>query len=521
MTRRHIAIALAIACATVAFRAPLWDVPLERDEGGYAYVAWRLAHGEMPYLDWFEQKPPGVFLAYALGLALPGPPEAGIRAVAAFAVAAAAFGVYAIALALFGALAAPVAALLFALACSDPLIQGSIANAELFMLPGFVGGTALALRLPALRPLPAVRCIAIGVLLGLSLAFKPVVALNIPFLWIAFALGDEGPDRAARTARFMAWMGVGGVLAWLPIVAWLAAKGALAAAFEVGVLHNLQYAAQVPWSVRPMLLWHNTRGMLGSQGPLWLLALGGTAWLVWRRRSGAAAFVAGWALANAAGVAASGLFFTHYFQQLLPPVAVAASAAAAAGLAQAEWRSPRGLALGLLAALPLVYSSFVFWRYTPAELFQRLYPGAAFEAIDAFTHEVARRTGPDDRIFVFGAEPQILFEAQRVSASRFIYLYPLFGEYAGLEAKQRALIAEVEAARPAMVAWLPNRMTSDGRGLLDAWFGRFAAEHYRLHGVLVRSETSRGDFVRADDPSLAQRTAGERPWGMLFERKDR
>ena len=31
-------------------RAPLWDLPLERDEGEYAYIAWRMAAGETPYL---------------------------------------------------------------------------------------------------------------------------------------------------------------------------------------------------------------------------------------------------------------------------------------------------------------------------------------------------------------------------------------------------------------------------------------------------------------------------------------
>src|SRR2546430_16590114 len=33
---------------------------------------------------------------------------------------------------------------------------------------------------------------------------------------------------------------------------------------------------------------------------------------------------------------------------------------------------------------------------------------------------------PDDRIFIFGSEPQILFYAGRRSASRYVFLYPLF-----------------------------------------------------------------------------------------------
>jgi hypothetical protein len=67
--------AAILAVAAVAFvfvRAPFVSVPLERDEGEYAYIAQRLLTGEMPYRDAFDQKPPGVFLAYAGAFAILG-----------------------------------------------------------------------------------------------------------------------------------------------------------------------------------------------------------------------------------------------------------------------------------------------------------------------------------------------------------------------------------------------------------------------------------------------------------------
>ena len=47
-------------------RWPVADVPLERDEGEYAYIAQRWLRGKVPYRDAFDQKPPGVFVAYAV-----------------------------------------------------------------------------------------------------------------------------------------------------------------------------------------------------------------------------------------------------------------------------------------------------------------------------------------------------------------------------------------------------------------------------------------------------------------------
>ena len=63
----------------------------------------------------------------------------------ALAVALAAAALFGVVLPLLGRPAALLSAGLFGLACSDPTIQGSIANAELFMLPGLVAATAKGL----------------------------------------------------------------------------------------------------------------------------------------------------------------------------------------------------------------------------------------------------------------------------------------------------------------------------------------------------------------------------------------
>jgi hypothetical protein len=56
---------------TLLLRLPLLDIPFERDEGGYAYIGWRLGHHELPYRDWVDQKPPAIFWVYRFALSLP------------------------------------------------------------------------------------------------------------------------------------------------------------------------------------------------------------------------------------------------------------------------------------------------------------------------------------------------------------------------------------------------------------------------------------------------------------------
>ena len=78
MRRRTQTILLAASLVLIVatLRTPLLAIPFERDEGEYAYIAWRLAYNELPYRDWVDQKPPAVFYVYRLALSLPIEPFA-------------------------------------------------------------------------------------------------------------------------------------------------------------------------------------------------------------------------------------------------------------------------------------------------------------------------------------------------------------------------------------------------------------------------------------------------------------
>ena len=76
---RTILLTASLILIVAAIRAPLLPIPLERDEGEYAYIAWRLAYDELPYRDWVDQKPPAVFYVYRLSLSLPLEPVRAIH----------------------------------------------------------------------------------------------------------------------------------------------------------------------------------------------------------------------------------------------------------------------------------------------------------------------------------------------------------------------------------------------------------------------------------------------------------
>src|SRR5262249_15855678 len=78
---------------SLLIRLPLLPIPFERDEGDYAYIAWRMGYNEVPYHDWVDQKPPGVFVVYRLAMMLPMDSVSAIHLTGALFAAAGAVGV--------------------------------------------------------------------------------------------------------------------------------------------------------------------------------------------------------------------------------------------------------------------------------------------------------------------------------------------------------------------------------------------------------------------------------------------
>ena len=120
-------VTLAIVALTAALRLPLLDVPLDRDEGEYAYTATRMLQGVPPYADAYTLKTPGVHAAYAAIIAAFGPHPAGIH-LGLLIVNAATIAVLAgLGIALIGPVTGVAAAAVYALLSSGETLLGTAA----------------------------------------------------------------------------------------------------------------------------------------------------------------------------------------------------------------------------------------------------------------------------------------------------------------------------------------------------------------------------------------------------------
>ena len=109
-----------------------------------------------------------------------------------------------------------------------------------------------------------------------------------------------------------------------------------------------------------------------------------------------------------------------------------------------------GVALAIVAFC--IHGSW--WYYgpgSPTAKSRRIYGANPFAESPAVGDFLASHSGPRDRIFVYGSEPQILFYAQRESASRYICVYALNLPFDEARDRQLEVLEELAKGPPRLI----------------------------------------------------------------------
>jgi len=489
------ALLLLITAALVAYvRLRLADVPLERDEGEYAYAGQLILKGTPPYVVAYNMKFPGTYYAYAALMAVFGQTAWGIRA-GLLCVHLATMGLlFLVGRRLMGTFAGAVGASTFALLALDRWSMGVFAHATHFVNFAVVAGM-LAL-LHASRTGRRWHFIAAGVLMGVAVIMKQHAAA---FVLMAMALAAWSAWRDAATPRREMWqrfglvaMGAGLSLAALTVL--LAAEGVLPRFWFWTVSYASAYVSQIPWSAADDTLVMALRYITQSNGWLWYSALGGLVVLLGSKWSGARVTLTGWLLASALAIVPGFFFRPHYFIVLMPVAGLLVGVAAtAAGRTLARWLGATGARLaatGLFIALAGAYISHdarYLFSMTHTELVRALYGTNPFLESPEIGRYLNAHTGPDDRIVVLGSEPQLFFYSDRKSATGYIYTYPMMENQPYAARMQEEFRREVEAARPKYLVFVGMPLSwgtspQSNTGVLT-WANEFTARCYELAGI--------------------------------------
>jgi 4-amino-4-deoxy-L-arabinose transferase-like glycosyltransferase len=517
-----------IVFLTAAVRVPLLGVPFERDEGEYAYIAWRLGHHELPYRDWIDQKPPGIFWIYRLALQLPLDPIYSIHCMGLLFSATSAGALFFLARRFMSRPWAAGAAALFAILSADPLVQGTAANTELFMLLPLILSQLAFLSAAANDQRRILLLILAGALTGIAVAFKQVAAINWLFQLVLWPIMVAGEKRLRTTLSFAGWSAAGAGVVWGSIAIYFFLRQGLGDLVDNVFTHNLEYLHTIPWRVRLRFCMNTLAILARTQALVWILSAAGLIAMCLTGRMKCLLFLAGWMVTSMVGVGASGYFFPHYFQQLLPALSLMAALGAEA-LYGAHFlkRNPVWSRAAIVSTLSVIMPVVVIYpflfTYTPAEAVKRIYPDNFFAEMPALGRRIARVTGPDDRVFIFGAEAELLFYAQRVSATRYIFLFPLYGPYRNARERQMAATREISLNRPAAAVWFPNQLffLPGSEQFFTGWTQSYLKENFQIDAYFTANQNGTADIIPSTGHQDQPVPDGQAVIGATFVRKNR
>lgn len=489
-------------CALVLFvilmfafvRYRLRTVPLERDEGEYAYAGQLLLHGVPPYQLAYSMKLPGTAAAYAVVLAALGQTLSAVHVGLILVNAATSLLVFFLATRLFGYLAGTVACVSYALLSANPSGLGLAGHASHFVvLPALAG---ILLLLDAMEANKTWLFFCSGLLLGLAFVMKQPGILFLLFVGgYVLQARLRSPDRGKGLATSLGALATGGALPFAITCLLMLKAGVFSKFWFWTFSYTSQYATRVPLATGFALFKFTTPQVVGPMVSLWVIAGLGLTTFLWCSRARSHGSFVGLFLLFSVLAACPGLYFReHYFILMLPALSLLVGLAVSCATDKlSAWRpSPvlRALpmAVFLAAFAGTIYGQReVFFHMTPLGVCRSIYGANPFpEALD-LARLVKQRTAPGTPLAIIGSEPEIFFYAQRPSATGYIYTYELMEPQKYAAIMQSEMIAEIEKARPELLlyvdvplSWLPQ----DGANMyIFEWLRNYLAQNYRLLAV--------------------------------------
>lgn len=520
---------LVVILSTIFFRMRLVNVPLERDEGEYAYIGQLILDGTPPYSEAYNMKFPGIYYIYAGILWLFGETHTAIHTCLLLCTLLSIILLYVFARMAYDDWVAVAASGAFALLSMSYHVQGFWANAEHFILPFVLGANILLLL--GLRTKRIMDILISGILFGCAALVKQhgaffglwgFIALLV-FLW-----KDKNIDKKAVWKNIGIY--AGGVC--IPIVicfSYLASVGVIDKFFLWTFAYAKEYSSL-------SIIREIKFNFIGAFFPLirfasliWIVSAIGVAVLFRKSYNRESSFlVLGFVLAGLIASSIGFYFRAHYLILILPAVALLFGIGIrfifqVFSLASAP--IVRYFPPVFIVVIAFIGTLSAHWdvlaQFSVAEVTQTVYHQNPFPYSLRIAELIKEKTSEKDRIAIIGNEPQLLFYAKRKSATSFIYTYSLMEDQPFAEQFRHEMMQQVESKAPKLLVYtrLQPEWYKKSRGMeeLDSWFFQYAKSHYT---PVARFEYFNiWDTLFVSDPVRLESKPTHLFWISLYERK--
>jgi len=497
------ALATIVFTLVVAIRIRLLGIPLERDEGEYAYAGQLILQGIPPYKLAYNMKFPGTYAAYALIMSIFGQTTTGIHLGLLLVNTATIVLIFLVGRQLVNSTVGLAAAMSYAVLSVSPGVLGFAGHATHFVLLPVLGGTLLLLTTTDRQATG--RLFASGLLFGTSLLMKQPGALFALFGAIYLVSRGIHHRFPLKTVLLQSLIFFGGVILPFGITCLILSRSGVFDRFWFWTIdYARHYARLVSSSQASQLFFYSAREVIAVGWPIWILAGIGLIAGLWEQRTRAnTVFLLGFLLFSALALCAGFYFRLHYFILVLPAISLLAGMAVSR---LADLSADRSIAVrfitisivGTALAWPILAERKFFFEASPADASRMIYPESPFAESIKIAEYLREQTSPSDTIAVLGSEPQIYFYSDRHSATGYIYGYGLMEAQKYASQMQQEMIREIERARPKFLifvvmpdSWL-QRPASER--LIFNWASEYAAQNYTVAGFVNMAAPGRTDY---------------------------
>lgn len=478
MHRARTALTVAlILLFTGAIRARLLDLPLERDEGEYAYAGQLLLEGVPPYKIAANMKLPGVYAAYAGIEALFGQSARAIHVGLLLVNAATIVLIFFLGRRLFGTSAGLASCAAYALLSLGPTVLGTAAHATHFVVLPAVAGMLLLWQ--ATETDAAIPLFAGGLLFGIAFLMKQHGAC-FAIAGVAYLLWRRKSWRQTLLFVFAAAL----PLALTCLLLWRA--GVFQKFWFWTFSYAAAYVSEMSFDDAFSNLALTAVPLLMASLPLWIFTAAGLVF-AYRDRNlrPAAIFLLLFFMLSCAAVCPGWFFRQHYYVLILPAAALLAGGAIAT--APRRFGKLPAAAFALSLAFCVVRENALYFRMNILEATRRLYEVNLFPEAAEVAKYVRAHTAPDAQIAVIGSEPEIYFLAHRRSATSYLYTYGLLELQPYAVAMQQEFFREIQTARPEYIVVVVDSDTWNGVYTFNPirdWWANYRAGRYSVIGVI-------------------------------------
>jgi 4-amino-4-deoxy-L-arabinose transferase-like glycosyltransferase len=495
ITRRWEYVTILLVILLIAgIRFRLRDSPLERDEGEYAYAGQLILQGIPPYELAYNMKLPGTYLAYAAVMAVFGQTAAGIHSGIIIVNAVSIFLVFLITKKLFDPTAAVAAGAIFGLFTIRPILVGLAGHATHFVTAAVLASIYLLLKACGTNRYALFFCS--GICAGLALVMKQQ-GVFFGIFSALYLCWSEWPGTIKQVSYWkkIAWFSVGAIFPFALTCLILFRAGV----FQKFWFWTVSYARAYGSEMTLTQGLHHFANRMELQkehlAVIWFLIVFGMSAFLWRREIKRHALFVIALLAFSFLAISVGLYYRgHYFIMAYPVLAMLAGV----GLSSAQ-SLPARLRWGAApAAVPavifvLAYGNAlyaerqIYFFDSPREACRHTYGANPFPEALGVGNYIREHSAPDARVAVLGSEPEIYFYAHRLSATGYIYTYPLVEAQPYGRVMQAEMIKEIEAVKPEIFVYVMMNNSwiidpqADAR-ILD-WTEAYVKEHYTLEGI--------------------------------------